>query len=298
MADHGFKRKKREQLHEKKQESEEQPDVDENSPVIQSFRQYRKELDYKHDKYERLVKLSRDVTIESKRTIFLLQRLAGKEVNKAGILEDALKKLKEIQTDKFKKIAQELHGEEPFQYTRAYSPGMQEYIEAVSFYKYNRDETLVSMDEVQADLVFTETVKMQDMDVEEEDNQETAQDTITYTAFVAPMDYMLGIADLTGELMRSAINCVGNGDLDKPFQLCCFMRQIHDAFLSFGDMSRALPRKMNVLRQSLQKVETACYTLKVRGSEFPKHMLADIMRNLQAKQTFHSDELEYNNVDD
>lgn len=33
------------------------------------------ELDTKHDKYERLVKMSRDITIESKRTIFLLHRV-------------------------------------------------------------------------------------------------------------------------------------------------------------------------------------------------------------------------------
>ena len=32
-----------------------------------------------------------------------------------------------------------------------------------------------------------------------------------------------------------------------------------------------------MLRQSLQKVETACYTLQVRGSEIPKHMLAEAL---------------------
>lgn len=36
---------------------------------------FQKELDTKHDKYERLVKISRDITIESKRTIFLLHRV-------------------------------------------------------------------------------------------------------------------------------------------------------------------------------------------------------------------------------
>lgn len=36
---------------------------------------FQQELDTKHDKYERLVKISRDVTIESKRTIFLLHRV-------------------------------------------------------------------------------------------------------------------------------------------------------------------------------------------------------------------------------
>lgn len=40
------------------------------------FAVFQQELDTKHDKYERLVKISRDVTIESKRTIFLLHRVA------------------------------------------------------------------------------------------------------------------------------------------------------------------------------------------------------------------------------
>lgn len=51
--------------------------VNENSPVIKAFRGYQTELDTKHDRHERIVKLSRDITIESKRVIFLLQRCAG-----------------------------------------------------------------------------------------------------------------------------------------------------------------------------------------------------------------------------
>lgn len=51
--------------------------VDENSKIIQAFKVFQSELDQKHDKHERIVKLSRDVTIESKRVIFLLQRLSG-----------------------------------------------------------------------------------------------------------------------------------------------------------------------------------------------------------------------------
>lgn len=46
--------------------------IDETCPVIQQFRQYSIELDDKNDRYERIVKLSRDITIESKRIIFLL----------------------------------------------------------------------------------------------------------------------------------------------------------------------------------------------------------------------------------
>lgn len=53
-------------------------DVDQQkSHISQCFQEYQKELDCRHDKHERLVKLSRDVTIESKRAIFLMQRSSG-----------------------------------------------------------------------------------------------------------------------------------------------------------------------------------------------------------------------------
>ena len=92
---------------------------------------------------------------------------------------------------------------------------------------------------------------------------------------IPPTHYLLGIADLTGELMRMAIHSIGQGDFDLPFEHCKFLRIIYDAFVSFGNVDRELSRKVHVLRQSLQKVETACYTLQVRGSEIPKHMLAE-----------------------
>lgn len=50
-------------------------DVDDNSPIIKAFQHYALEIDEKHDRYERLVKISRDITIESKRIIFLLHNV-------------------------------------------------------------------------------------------------------------------------------------------------------------------------------------------------------------------------------
>lgn len=46
-----------------------------NNPFLAEFQNYQKELDNKHDRHERLVKLSRDITIESKRIIFLLHNI-------------------------------------------------------------------------------------------------------------------------------------------------------------------------------------------------------------------------------
>jgi len=95
---------------------------------------------------------------------------------------------------------------------------------------------------------------------------------------IPPMEYVLGLADLTGEVMRMAIHSVGSG---RPATVYCnFLRAIHDNFLSFGNTNRELSRKMFTLKQSLQKVETACYTMQVRGSEIPKHMLVEVLQTM------------------
>uniref|UniRef100_A0A8C2STS0 Translin-associated protein X n=2 Tax=Perdicinae TaxID=466544 RepID=A0A8C2STS0_COTJA len=230
------------------------------------------ELDTRHDKYERLVKLSRDITIESKRTIFLLHRYIsapnGEEVlNESEVKLDAVRR-------KIKQVAQELIGEDMYQFHRAISPGLQEYIEAVSFQYFIKTRSLISVEEINKQLIFTT-----------EDREETtntpssSQDKQphTWSLKVTPVDYLLGVADLTGELMRLCISSVGNGDIDTPFELSQFLRQIYDGFTFIGNTGPyEVSKKLYTLKQSLAKVENACYTLKVRGSEIPKHMLADV----------------------
>lgn len=55
-------------------EDQQTPDPHEH-PIIKDFRRYSAMLDDKNDRHERLVKASRDITIESKRIIFLLHRI-------------------------------------------------------------------------------------------------------------------------------------------------------------------------------------------------------------------------------
>lgn len=294
--------------------SKSQQKVDDSSPVIQAFYGFQGELDARHDKYERIVKISRDITIESKRAIFLLQRCAGNP-DQDEVLAQALTKIKEIRQTKFFPLAEELVGEDHYQFIRAYSPGLQEYIEAVSFHHYLQKGQLVSLSTVLQDLKFSRqalsaqasstkassanlsdsektangnaapssassSVKGDDESEEEcaakRRRAETGSGADCLVVTVPPMEFMLGIADLTGELMRAAIMSVSAGNLDFPIRACEFMRIIHDAFMSYGNTARELSKKMWTLQQSLQKVENACYTLRVRGSEIPKHMLADV----------------------
>lgn len=46
-----------------------------DTPIMKQFRKYREILDDKNDRFERIVKASRDITIESKRIIFLLHNI-------------------------------------------------------------------------------------------------------------------------------------------------------------------------------------------------------------------------------
>ncbi|KAM6956515.1 translin-associated protein X [Aplochiton taeniatus] len=242
-----------------------------SSPVLAAFKVFQQELDTKHDKYERLVKLSRDITIESKRTIFLLHRVTSvPDVEEVLVESDA--KLDGVR-QKIGQIAEELRGEDLNQFHRAFTAGIQEFVEALSFQHFIRHRTLISLEEINAKLVF--------MREDKKDHKDSAEGlsmgAAVLTFHVTPTDYLLGVADLTGELMRMCISSVGNGDMDTPFQVSQFLRQIHDGFSYIGNTGPyEVSKKLHTLRQSLAKVEDACYTLRVRGSEIPKHMLADV----------------------
>lgn len=229
----------------------------ENSPILASFKDYQKKLDSRHDKHERLIKYSRDVTIASKRIIFLLQRISGPD-SRDQIFKEADAKFLEVK-ETLKKIASELVDEDPFLFNRAFSPGIQEYIEALSFYYYLKYKSLISFEEVMETCTFSNT---------EGNNLE-----------LNPFDYILGTADLTGELMRLCINSAANGDRNTSFEVCNFLRKLHNTFVSLGNVSRDVSSKLKAMKASLSKVEAACYTLKVRGSEIPQFALVEVLNS-------------------
>ena len=96
---------------------------------------------------------------------------------------------------------------------------------------------------------------------------------------VPQSEYILGLADLTGELMRNAINSLGSGHMDVCFTLLDILQNMSDGFnrLPRHEAPRDIGQKVYTLKQSCKKVENACYAISVRGgSEIPKGHLADI----------------------
>lgn len=97
------------------------------------------------------LQLSRDATIESKRVIFLLHRITQGD---SKLLDEAEKRLKWVRNTKFRQVATELAGVDPYQHLRAFTPGLQEYIEAASFCEYLKTGQLLSLESVRNYLDF------------------------------------------------------------------------------------------------------------------------------------------------
>merc|ERR1740137_485467 len=287
--------------------------IDTSDPVQNMFGQISKVLDARHDKRERCIKLSRDITIESKRIIFFLHRIKSDEDKKA-VLDEAVGRFMEMKEKLWYMLARELKGEDHYQFTRAYSAGLQEGVEALSFYHYLAYEKLITFEVVEKELIFKEKIdeKLLKENKEEEHRdgekevKEPARDGIkvekhddeniietiatgvgecsledlpTMISVTVPQsEYIMGLADLTGELMRNAINSLGSGNMDVCFTLLDILQNMSDGFnrLPRHEAPRDIGQKVYTLKQSCKKVENACYAISVRGSEIPKSHLADI----------------------
>ncbi|KAL6304180.1 Translin [Sparassis latifolia] len=233
--------------------------------ILQVFDDFRDELDGHNDRRERLIKSSRDVTNLSKKVIFLLHRTMTEEnfesndhvlaVRAAG---RAKEKLREIQ-NMFAAIREEVAGDRFWRYQKNVSPGLQEYIEALSFAHFLEHGTLISYDEVQQSLCDNNGIRYFPLPLE---------------------DYLLGLSDLTGELMRYAISAISRrGGRSKASEVCTFVRGCRANFEGLVPYYRELRKKQAVTSQSLEKIEDVAYAIAVRSSEYdlPPEILDDIV---------------------
>jgi len=167
-------------------------------------------------------------------------------------------------------------------------------VEAVTFLSYLKDNALPHWNIIQNNLVFVKqdeagepAIKSEATHSEELQSAEghvavDSKPPTTTEALLTPIDYILGVADLTGELMRLCINSLGMGKTDDCFKVCSFAQALSLEFSKLGHIrSREYGYKMHTFQQSLQKMETTCYNIVVRGEEMPKSLLAS---SLQEKQ--------------
>ncbi|KAH6559317.1 hypothetical protein KP509_1Z015000 [Ceratopteris richardii] len=220
------------------------------SAFREPFEHYAEMLTSMHEKRERLVKASRDVTIYSKKVIFQVHRLNAK--NKNSVLEQAEKDLLNVKLEHVTRVIKDLQGLDFWKFRRAYSPGMQEYVEAAAFLEFCKNGRLLTLEDLNKSFTGLKDASNNDFRLN-------------------LMDYLLGVGDLTGELMRLAISNVTEGETESAKSICSFVRSLYISLSLISqevDDSWEMKQKMDTMLQSLMKIENTCYTVHVRGSEY------------------------------
>ncbi|KAI9279918.1 Translin [Umbelopsis sp. AD052] len=238
----------------------------ESESMAQLFETLRVSLDAHHDKRERLIKLVRDITAQSKKLIFLLHRTAAQDASNMKFDEPKAKQSEILQL--LRKASNEVKGPDyyryymgilacstrissniqcVYRYLKSVSPGIEEYVEAVAFFEYLEHGRLLTLEVLQKQI----------------------QSAGLGEAFIiTDEDYLNGLGDLTGELMRYAINSIGAGHHDTAISVCHFMQEIYKEFDVISATSpRIVAKKLETMKASLSKVEQACYSYKIRSVE-------------------------------
>lgn len=167
-------------------------------------------------------------------------------------------------------IVPDLEGMNFWRYHRQVSPGVQEYMEAVSFQHYLETQRLIAFQDAQSKLP-------QGIPLSED-------------------DYLLGIFDLTGELMRFAITRMAingktpgdrslgieaetRGIFEGRNSMVIDLRSLRTNFEALDPKrsmsSKEIDKKIDVMKASVEKVENSVYGMIVRGSERPKGWVPD-----------------------
>jgi predicted translin family RNA/ssDNA-binding protein len=189
----------------------------------------------KHDKKERIYKQGRDIVIQSKRMIFSLHRFDGKNSEEIfPLVEESFKKIEIL----LQNIQKEIEINENFYHLfyKSFQFSIEEYVEGISFYFYLKNGKLISLEEINEFSKFQITLEQ----------------------------YLLGICDLTGELMKYTTNLFNDGNRKTPLSILEFLHKIYICFLSISYEFPNLKEKLTVMLNSLEKVERLCYEIKLK----------------------------------
>lgn len=204
------------------------------------FKEFASIIDERDEIRERLVKQSRDLVRLSKKVIFLVHRAPLLATENDKVVLEANEKMRGIHRA-IRTLMKEVPDVESFyRFSRAVSPGFQEFVEAEVFLRFVVAGTLISKAEIEERINAVGEDPLMRMNVQ-----------------ISPMDYVLGVLDATGELMRLAISSISNPSLDPLIQILEFLRnlQVEISKLKLSFSAKDLEQKMRTLQASVLKVE-------------------------------------------
>lgn len=187
-------------------------------------------------------------------------------------------------------IAPEIQGINRYRYARSLMC-LEELVEALTFAHYLRTQTLVSYEDLSPVVqdLSRKGPAPEDEVMADAANAETPVPAEPPAISLTQDDYLYGVFDLTGEMMRFATTSTaltgamasghaGKED-DEPRTIVQDMHELGTFFemLPVAPGNRfAWEKKREVTRQSVQKVERLGYDRIIRGSERPKGWIPDL----------------------
>ncbi|KAI1806321.1 Translin [Daldinia bambusicola] len=223
------------------------------------FESFRDELDEHHDRRMKIGKVSRDVTALSKKIIFSLQRV--RKLNQPfppRIQADVDERLKEI-AGLLATIESDVTGMNRYRYPLIC---LEEFVEAISFSHYLQHQKLLSPSQ--------------------------AQQALPANIPLTAPDYLFGIFDLTGEMMRfaTAVTALSGSMPGSSAQGSDHDRTILNDLQDVSSMLQICPpaggkpsvyaKKLDIMIEQVLKVERVGYGVTVRGNERPKGWMPDM----------------------
>ncbi|MDP3919074.1 MAG: hypothetical protein Q8Q35_04200 [Nanoarchaeota archaeon] len=167
---------------------------------MEEFKGIRESLEKEDSDREQEITLSRDLIRESKIVIYGLQR--GENVS----------------LDKIRELVSQFNVDS---LTGISKTAMQEYVEALTFYYYIKENRLITMKELE----------------------------------VRVEDYLLGLCDLSGELVRKAVKDAIAKNYSSVLEITKFVEELYGEFLKFNLRNGELRKKSDMMRWNLQKLE-------------------------------------------
>ncbi|SPO02077.1 related to translin-associated protein X [Cephalotrichum gorgonifer] len=209
------------------------------------FEGFRAELDEHYDRRERIVKASRDATALSKKIIFALHRSSAVNEAPSPAIQKEIDTHQSKLSDALTSIAPDLT---PLNRHRYWLPCLEELVEALSFSHYLRTQTLLAPSD--------------------------AQLAIPGGILMTERDYIYGIFDLFGEMMRFATaksrapGVLVADESEKGRSVMEDIRELGCAFETLPKVpEKAFTMKMETMRVSVKKVETLGYRMVIQRGE-------------------------------
>lgn len=182
------------------------------------FQDMRKELASFDSLREKMIKESRDVIIYSKKVINGLHRRES--------VESHIKTM----TAQLKKINSLVSKNESLYHQGTYKAAVQEYVEAMLYYGFVKNNKLTSRKELDVGTEY----------------------------------YLLGLCDLTGELVRRAIREATKGNYEKVIDIRDFIDSIFTELIQADFRNGELRRKFDSIKYDLRKLEDLVLDLKLK----------------------------------